>query len=118
MTRRNASSSGRAAFCAGVVVEDFVRPAKGGAYLKIRVSPGAKSTVVKGLYGEGAIRLSVAVPPIDGRANTEAERYLATLIGVERSRVAVVKGASSRDKLVFVRDFGADELRARLNDLL
>ena len=116
--RRNASSSGRAAFCAGVVVEDFVRPAKGGAYLKIRVSPGAKSTVVKGLYGEGAIRLSVAVPPIDGRANTEAERYLATLIGVERSRVAVVKGASSRDKLVLVEGVEPEAVREGLVGLV
>jgi uncharacterized protein YggU (UPF0235/DUF167 family) len=37
---------------------------------------------------------------------------------VSRSGVVVVKGAQSRDKLVFVRDFGADELRARINDLL
>jgi len=83
--------------------EDFVRPAKGGVYVKLRVSPGAKSTVAKGLHGEGALKLSVAAPPTDGRANREAERYLATLIGVEKSRVAVVKGASSRDKLAFVR---------------
>ncbi len=101
-----------------MVVEDFVRPAKGGAYLKIRVSPGAKSTVVKGLYGEGAIRLSVAVPPIDGRANTEAERYLATLIGVERSRVAVVKGASSRDKLVLVEGVEPEAVREGLVGLV
>ena len=97
-----------------MVVEDFVRPAKGGAYLKIRVSPGAKSTAVKGLYGEGAIRLSVAPPPIDGRANTEVERYLATLIGVKRSRVTVVKGVSSRDKLVFVRGARAEAVRRGL----
>jgi uncharacterized protein (TIGR00251 family) len=101
-----------------VVVEDFVRPAKGGAYLKIRVSPGAKSTAVKGLYGEGAIRLSVAAPPIDGRANTEAERYLATLIGVERSRVAVVKGASSRDKLVLVEGVEPEAVREGLVGLV
>jgi uncharacterized protein len=116
--RRNASSSGRAAFCAGVVVEDFVRPAKGGAYLKIRVSPGAKSTAVNGLYGEDAIRLSVAAPPIDGRANAEAERYLATLIGVERSRVAVVKGASSRDKLVLVEGVEPEAVREGLVGLV
>ncbi len=84
------------------MAEDFVWSAKGGTYVKLRVSPGAKSTAVKGLYGEGALKLSVTAPPTGGRANAEIERYLAELIGVEKSRVAVARGASGRDKLVFV----------------
>ena len=98
--------------------EDFVRPAKDGVYVKLRVSPGAKSTRIKGLYGEGAVRLSVTAPPTEGRANAEIERCLARLLEVSRSDITVVKGVQSRDKRVFVRGFGADELRARLDDLL
>ncbi len=102
----------------GVRAEDFLRPAKGGVYVRLRVSPGAKSTAVKGLYGEGAIRLSVAAPPVEGKANAEVERYLALLFGMSRSEVIVVKGASSRDKLVFVSGLGPDEIRTRLSTLL
>ena len=98
--------------------EDFVRPAKDRVYVKLRVSPRAKSTRIKGLYGEGAVRLSVTAPPTGGRANGEIERYLARLLEVSRSDITVVKGVQTRDKLVFVRGFGADELRARLDDLL
>jgi uncharacterized protein (TIGR00251 family) len=98
--------------------ESFVRFADEGAYVELRVSPGAKSTGIKGLYGEGAGRLSVAAPPTAGRANAEIERYLARLLGVPRSGVVVVKGAQSRDKLVFLRGLGVDDLRARLNNLL
>ena len=98
--------------------EDFVRPTKDGVYVKLRVSPGAKSTRIKGLYGEGAVRLSVATPPTGGGANGEIERYLARLLEVSRSDITIVKGVQSRGKLVLVRDFGADELRARLDDLL
>jgi uncharacterized protein len=101
-----------------VRAEDFVRPAEGGAHVKLRVSPGAKSTAVKGLYGEGAIKLSVAAPPVEGKANVEAERSLAQLFGLSRSEVTVVKGASSRDKLVFVSGLGPDEIRTCLNTLL
>ncbi len=98
--------------------EDFVRPAKEGVYVKLRVSPGAKSTRIKGLYGEGAVRLSVTAPPTGGRANGEIERYLARLLEVPRSDITVAKGGQRRDKLVFVRGFGADEVRTRLDDLL
>ena len=89
----------------------FVLPAEDGAYVKLRVSPGAKGTEVKGLYGEDAIKLSVAASPIDGKANAAVELCLASLIGVEKSRVTVVKGASSRDKLVFVRGARPEEIR-------
>jgi uncharacterized protein (TIGR00251 family) len=102
----------------GVRAEDFVRPAEGGVYVRLRVSPGAKSTAVKGLYGEGAIKLSVAAPPVEGKANVEVERYLARLFGLSRSEVTVVKGASSRDKLVFVSEIGPDEIRTHLRTLL
>ena len=102
----------------GLGSENFVRLAEGGVYVKLRVSPVTKSTAVKGLYGDGAIRLSVAAPPVEGRANAEVERYLAQLFGLSRSEVIVVKGASSRDKLVFVKGIGTDEVRTHLSTLL
>ncbi len=86
--------------------------------MKLRVSPGAKSTAVNGLYGEGAIRLSVAAPPVEGKANAEVEHYLARVFGLSRSQVSVLKGASSRDKLVFVSGPSPDEVRTRLGMLL
>ena len=86
--------------------------------MKLRVSPGAKSLAVKGMYGEGSLRLSVSAPPTDGRANREVERYLATLIGVEKSRVAIVKGRSSRDKRAFVRDTNLETVREGLVGLV
>lgn len=86
--------------------------------MKLRVSPGAKSTAVKGLYGEEALKLSVAVSPVEGKANSEIERYLATLIGVKRSRVTVVKGKSSRDKLAFVHEAKAEDVQEGLVGLV
>lgn len=96
----------------------FLRLAKDGVFIRLRISPGAKSTAIKGLYGESAVKLSVAAPPIAGKANIELEHYLARLLAVPGSEVAVVKGASSRDKLVFVRGVGPDEIRTRFNTLL
>ncbi len=131
MRPRSVRSSGPAASCAAATnvmakavariearaEERFVRPANNGFYVNLRVSPGAKSTEVKGLYGERAVKLSVAAPPVEGKANAEVHRYLARLFRVSRSEVAVVKGASSRDKLVFVRGAEPDAVRKGLADL-
>ncbi len=99
-------------------LKDFIQPAKDGVYLRLRVSPGTKSTAIKGLYGESAIKLSVAAPPFKGKANTEVEHHLARLLVVSPSQVAVVKGASSREKLVFIHGVEHDEIRARLGIML
>lgn len=103
---------GRAAFCAGVVESvDFVRPTKVGVYLKLQVSPAAKTTEVKGRYGQEALKLSVAAPPAKDKANMEIERYLSTLFNVLKSGVAVVIDASSLDKLVLVCGVGVRAVR-------
>ncbi len=96
----------------------FVRPTEDGAYVRLRVSPGAKSTAVKGLYGERALKLSVAAPPAEGRANAEVERFLAGLLDMPKGDVSVVRGASSRDKLALVRGPGPEEIQTRLIALL
>ena len=100
------------------MAEDFVGPTAGGVYLKLRVFPGAKGTALKGLYGEGALKISVAAPPTGGKANAEVEHYLARLLGVSRSEVAVAKGASSRDQQVFVREAEAEAVREGLVGLV
>lgn len=59
--------------------------------------------------------MRVAAPPVDGKANSEACRYLAKLLGLSRSGVEVVRGASGRDKVVFIRDMDPDEVRRVLS---
>ena len=85
--------------------------------MNLRVSPGAKRTSIEGPYG-AALKLKVAAPPVDGKANAEAERFLAKVLGVPRSEVAVVRGASGRDKSVLVRGAAEGELREALSDQL
>ena len=98
--------------------EDFVRPSKDGALLRLRVSPGSKRSSVNGLYGEAAVRLSVAAPPVDGKANAEVEKVLSKLLGVSKGDVCVVGGASGRDKTVLVRGARPEQVRTRLGALL
>jgi uncharacterized protein (TIGR00251 family) len=61
---------------------------------------------VAGLHGE-RLKVRIAAPAVDGRANDALERYLAAALGVPRSAVRVVKGARSRDKGIAVDAPGA-----------
>lgn len=89
----------------------FVIPKDDGVLVRLRVSPGARTTEPRGAYGDEALKLKVAAPPVGGEANAEVERFLAGLVGAAPSEARVVRGGSSRDKTVFVGVVG--EARAR-----
>jgi uncharacterized protein len=103
-----------AAFCAGVS-RGFITSTEDGVLINLRVSPGARRTSIEGPYGESAIRLRAAAPPVEGRANVEIERFLAELLGTPRSDVSILRGASGRDKVVRVRGLGGAEIRKLLS---
>lgn len=85
------------------MAEEFVRGFDEGALLTLRVSPGAKKSSVEGAYGRHALKLKIAAPPVDGKANAETERFLAKVFGLSRSQVSVIKGLSSRDKVALLK---------------
>ena len=58
----------------------------------------------------GALLVRVTAPPVDGKANEAVRRLVAKRLGVPAGRVAVIRGESSRDKLVEVDGIDDDEL--------
>ena len=66
---------------------------------------------------DGALKLAVTAPPIEGRANEACIRFLAELLNVARSSVTIAAGASSRNKVVRIEGLTAERVRARLKIL-
>ena len=67
--------------------------------LTLHVQPGARRTAIAGPYGD-ALRIRLAAPPVDGKANAELLRYLADAFGVPLRNVTLVRGETSRGKVV------------------
>ena len=67
--------------------------------LHLHVQPGARRTEVQGAHGE-ALKLRLAAPPVDGKANAELLRFLAEALGLPRARLTLVAGQASRAKRV------------------
>ena len=67
--------------------------------LAVRVQPGASRTEVVGEYGE-QLRIRLAAPPVDGKANAALEKYVARELGVAQGAVAVHRGHTSRSKVL------------------
>lgn len=67
--------------------------------LSLHVQPGAKRSAVAGAHGD-ALKIRLAAPPVDGKANAELVRFLADAFGVPLRNVALVRGDTSRTKVV------------------
>jgi uncharacterized protein (TIGR00251 family) len=69
--------------------------------LTLHVQPGAKRSELAGLHGE-ALKIRLAAPPVEGRANAALLKFVAGLFGVPVRQVELKQGAQSRHKVVAI----------------
>lgn len=67
--------------------------------LTLHVQPGARVTSVAGLHG-GALKIKVAAPPVEGKANAALTAFLSKAFGVPARQVTVKLGTQGRHKVV------------------
>jgi uncharacterized protein len=77
-----------------------------GVTFSVRVVPRASRSEIVGLH-DGALKIRVAAPPVEGAANDELVRFLAKQFGVPRSAVMLASGAHSRTKTIRIANAGA-----------
>lgn len=70
--------------------------------LAVHAQPGAKRTEVSGLHGD-ALKIRVAAPALEDRANEALVEFLAKCFGVATRDVTLVSGAKSREKRFEIR---------------
>lgn len=71
----------------------------GGFVLQIAAQPNARTTEVVGVH-DGALKIKVASPPVDGAANEALVAFLASTLGLKQRDIRLVRGESGRRKTV------------------
>ncbi len=79
----------------------------------VRVVPRASRTEVAGLH-DGALRVALTSPPVDGAANAALVAFLAKTLGVPKRAVSIVHGETGRQKRIAVSGVNAASARAAL----
>ena len=81
--------------------------------LKVRVQPKASRNQVDG-FEDGTLRLRVTAPPTEGKANAGVIALMAKTLGVSKSRLEIVRGHGSRDKVVAIDTLSEQEVHRRI----
>ena len=79
-------------------IEDLRHLARPGAEIALRVTPKAARNMLARAE-DGSLRAYVTTVPEDGKANAAVVKLLAKALGVAKSRLTLIRGATARDKL-------------------
>ena len=90
-----------------------ITEAGGGVTFAVRVVPRASRNEIAGIHGD-ALKIRLTAPPVEGRANEALIAFLARRLGVRKSQVEIVAGATSRRKMIRVTGLLVQEMEERL----
>lgn len=93
----------------------YLRRQSDGLLLAVKLQPRAAANEIRGQIGD-ELRVRVTAPPVDSAANEALLRLLSELIDCPRSAVSIVRGHTSRHKLVHLRGLDPAHVLARLAD--
>ncbi|MDO8753512.1 MAG: DUF167 domain-containing protein [Anaerolineales bacterium] len=92
----------------------FLHQGQRGSALAVRVTPRASRNEIVSLLDDGTIKVNLASDPADEEMNNELVSFLAEALGVPKTRVEIVAGENSRDKLISVLDMDAETVHQRI----
>jgi uncharacterized protein (TIGR00251 family) len=83
---------------------------EGSVTFQVRVIPRARRSEVAGIL-DGALKVRLAAPPLEGAANEALVKFLAERLGVRARDVEILSGHTSRMKTIRVSGPPAEEVR-------
>jgi hypothetical protein len=83
----------------------------------VRVVPRASRNKIAGIH-DGAVRIRLTAPPVEGAANEALVSFLSTVLRVAKRDIELISGQAARSKVVSVSGLSAEEVEARLRSHL
>lgn len=85
--------------------------------IEVHLQPGATNNEIMSLR-DGILRVRVAAPPHQGQANRALLTFLAQILALSRSNLSLIRGNTSRHKVIAVQGLSPEELQERLTLIL
>ena len=77
---------------------------------EVRVAPRASRNAIAGVH-EGALKVSLTAPPVEGAANEALRKLFAKALGVPKSSIEIIRGERTRNKVLRIRGVSREALR-------
>ncbi len=98
-------------------IDSFITDKSESVELHIHCQPRASKTEIVGLHGD-ALKVRLAAPPLEGKANLKLCQYLAQLFGVSRHAVQILSGKNAKQKRVLIKGKKKDQIQDCLGQIV
>ena len=81
--------------------------------LKCRIQPSASKTAITGIH-DNCLKITLAAPPVDGKANKALCEFIAKKLKMSKSKVSIAKGEKSKSKTLLCKNISKKDLQTSL----
>ena len=85
--------------------------------IRVKVVPRAKRDQISGVMQDGSLKIRLAAPPVDGKANQSLVSFLEKTLDLRRGSVVISSGLHSRSKIVQIDGMDPDEYQRFIDSL-
>ena len=84
--------------------------------VKVKIVPGSSKNKIIGTYN-GALKIAITAPPVEGKANKKCIAYLAKYFDIAKSKIEIISGQTSKNKLIKIYDISQKEILEKLEKI-
>ncbi|MBU4510559.1 YggU family protein [bacterium] len=84
-------------------ITDYFKISGNDLIVKIKIIPGSSKNKIVGIYNN-ALKIAIAAPPVEGKANKKCIAYLAEYFDIAKSKIEIISGQTSKNKLIKIYD--------------
>jgi uncharacterized protein (TIGR00251 family) len=93
---------------------EWMNETPSGIELHVRAVPRASKNEIQGIH-DGALKIRLTTPPVDGKANQALIKFLSKLLKISKSQIRLAQGETNRHKTLRITGITATDLRSRLS---
>jgi len=100
-----------------ISINDYFKITGKDVVIKVKIIPGSSKSKVIGVYNN-SLKITITAPPIEGKANKKCITYIAKCFDVAKSKIEIISGQTSKNKLIKIYDISQKEFLDKLEKIV
>ncbi len=84
--------------------------------IKVKIVPDSSKNKIIGVYND-SLKINITAPPVEGKANKKCIAYLAKYFDVAKSKIEIISGQTSKNKLIKIYDISQKEFLEKIEKI-
>ncbi len=98
-------------------INDYFKIAGNDIIVKVKIVPGSSKNKIIGVYND-SLKIAITAPPVEGKANKKCIAYLAKYFDVAKSKIEIISGQTSKNKLIKIYDISQKKFLEKIEKIV